>query len=105
MSKKMLTDAERQERREADRQKARDAVEALRTTDGWQRWLALRRHFHHYTLNNQLLIALQRMGSHCLLGRVAVDIRSDGPVRARDYWISWLGSAAGRDLRCLLDCL
>src|SRR4051794_10625565 len=55
-----LTDAERSERREADRQKAREAVEALKTSDGWTRWLALRRRFHAYSLANQLLIALQK---------------------------------------------
>jgi hypothetical protein len=49
----------RQERREADRRKAKEAVEALRSSDGWQRWLACRRHFHAYCLANQLLIAMQ----------------------------------------------
>jgi antirestriction protein ArdC len=48
-----------QERREADRRKAREAVEALRSSEGWQRWLASRRHFHAYSLANQLLIAMQ----------------------------------------------
>lgn len=59
MSTKQLTDAERQQRREADRAKARQAVEALQSSEGWQRWLSLRRHFHRYSLANQLLIALQ----------------------------------------------
>jgi len=59
MSRKRLTDDERAARREADRQKAREAVEALKTSEGWQRWLSLRRHFHRYSLANQLLIALQ----------------------------------------------
>ena len=59
MSRKKLTDDERAARREADRQKAREAVEALKTSEGWQRWLSLRRHFHRYSLANQLLIALQ----------------------------------------------
>src|SRR3954452_13451510 len=54
-----LTDAERSARREADRQKSRKAIEALKTTDGWRRWLALRRRFHAYSLANQLLIAMQ----------------------------------------------
>lgn len=54
-----LTDAERQQRRQADREKARQAVEALTSSDGWQRWLSCRRHFHTYSLANQLLIAHQ----------------------------------------------
>ena len=60
MGRTRLSDDERAARREADRQKARQAVEALKTSDGWQRWLALRRHFHRYSLANQLLIALQK---------------------------------------------
>lgn len=55
---KALTDEERQARREADRQRTREAVEALRASDGWQKWLSLRRHFRSYSLTNQLLIAL-----------------------------------------------
>jgi antirestriction protein ArdC len=60
MPRRRLSDDERAARREADRQKAREAVEALKTSDGWQRWLTLRRHFHRYSLANQLLIALQK---------------------------------------------
>ena len=55
-----LTAEERQVRREADRAKAREAVEALRSTDGWKRWLKCRQHFHRYSLANQLLIAMQK---------------------------------------------
>jgi antirestriction protein ArdC len=32
----------------------------LRSSEGWQRWLKVRRHFHTYSFHNQLLIALQR---------------------------------------------
>lgn len=53
-----LTEEERQARREADRQRTREAVEALRVSDGWQKWLRLRRHFRSYSLTNQLLIAI-----------------------------------------------
>jgi antirestriction protein ArdC len=55
-----LTDAERAERRRVDRAFARQAVEQLRSSEGWQRWLASRRHFHAYSLANQLLIAMQK---------------------------------------------
>jgi antirestriction protein ArdC len=55
-----LTDEGRRARREADRAKAQAAVEALRSTEGWKRWLRCRRHFHRYSLANQLLIALQQ---------------------------------------------
>lgn len=48
-----LSDEERQARREADRQRTREAVEveALRASVGWQQWLRLlRHHFHSYCL-------------------------------------------------------
>jgi hypothetical protein len=55
-----LSDEERAERRRADRAFARRAVEQLRTSEGWQRWLMARRHFHSYSLANQSLIAMQK---------------------------------------------
>lgn len=53
------TEAERAERRAAEREQMREAVEALRTSEGWQRWLKVRRHFHDYSFDNQLMIAMQ----------------------------------------------
>lgn len=53
------TEAERQERREADRQRAAAAVEALKSSEGWQNWLSARSKFHNYSFTNQLLIAMQ----------------------------------------------
>jgi hypothetical protein len=57
--RRALSDEQRAARRRADRDFARRAVDELRTSDGWQRWLASRRHFHIYSLANQLLIAMQ----------------------------------------------
>jgi antirestriction protein ArdC len=54
-----LTEAERAERRERDRRLMADAVEELRSSDGWNRWLDTRRHFHRYSFRNQILIAFQ----------------------------------------------
>ena len=59
-SRKPVSEDERAERRRADREFARKAVEQLRSSEGWQRWLATRRHVHCYSLINQLLIAMQR---------------------------------------------
>jgi len=50
MPTRTFTDHERQGRREADRRRTREAVEALRASEGWQRWLRLRHHFHTYSL-------------------------------------------------------
>ena len=55
-----LSEAEREQRRAADRAFVQQAVEQLRSSDGWQRWLATRRHFHSYSLRNQLLLAMQK---------------------------------------------
>jgi antirestriction protein ArdC len=52
------TEEEHAERRAAEREQMGEAVEALRTSDGWQRWLRVRRHFHNYSFQNQLLISL-----------------------------------------------
>lgn len=45
-----LTDAEREQRRAADHAFVQQAVEQLRSREGWQRWLTARRHFHTYSL-------------------------------------------------------
>jgi antirestriction protein ArdC len=54
-----LSEEERAERRAAEREQMREAVEALRSSEGWQRWLRVRRHFHTYSFHNQLMIAMQ----------------------------------------------
>lgn len=55
-----LTEEERAEKRAAERELAAKAIEELRSSEGWQRWLSVRRRFYCYSLRNQLLIALQR---------------------------------------------
>jgi N-terminal domain of anti-restriction factor ArdC len=55
-----LSEAEREQRRAADRAFVQQAVEQLRSSDGWQSWLITRRHFHSYSLRNQLLLAMQK---------------------------------------------
>jgi hypothetical protein len=42
------TEADREQRRAADRALIRQAVDALHSSEGWQRWLTTRRHFHTY---------------------------------------------------------
>lgn len=65
---RLLTDEERQARRDADRERTRKAVQALRASDGWQQWLSLRRHFRTYSLTNQLLIAAAMPGATRVAG-------------------------------------
>lgn len=52
-------DEARAARRERERALQVQAVEALRSSAGWQRWLRTRGRFRRYSLGNQLLIALQ----------------------------------------------
>jgi hypothetical protein len=50
--RKQLTDEERAERRERDREYARQAVEQLRSSEGWKAWLTTRATFHRYSLGS-----------------------------------------------------
>jgi hypothetical protein len=44
------------------------AIEALRTGEGWQRWLQVRTHLGRLDLRNQLLVAYQRPGAEKVAG-------------------------------------
>jgi antirestriction protein ArdC len=57
--RRRLSDHERAARRAAEREQMKEAISALQTSEGWQSWLRARRHFHAYSLHNQLLIAHQ----------------------------------------------
>ena len=57
--RKALTEDERAAKRAAERELMATAIEELRSSEGWQRWLRVRRHFHSYSFQNQLLIAHQ----------------------------------------------
>ena len=58
-ARKPLTDEEREQRRQAERELLAAAVEQLKSSEGWLRWLKVRSSFHSYSATNQLLIALQ----------------------------------------------
>ena len=62
MSYRKLTEAERAQRRRADRERLERAARALLTSEGWQRWVRVRstNGLARYSFGNQLLIALQR---------------------------------------------
>jgi antirestriction protein ArdC len=63
-----LSEEERAEKRAAERELMAAAIEQLRCSEGWQRWLSLRRYFHAYSLQNHLLIAHQRPGASRVAG-------------------------------------
>jgi hypothetical protein len=59
-NQKTRTDAERDARRKADRERIEQAARALLTTDGWRRWIKVRASngLSRYSLRNQWLIAI-----------------------------------------------
>lgn len=56
-----LTEDARAQRRAADAERLKQAAQALLTTDGWQNWVTVRSRngLARYSINNQLLIAMQ----------------------------------------------
>ena len=95
-----LTDAEREQRRAADRERLKQAAEQLLTSDGWQRWVRLRSRagLARLSLCNQLLVALARPDAsfvagfkawldlgYCVgKGEKAIRIIAPMPVKERD---------------------
>ena len=68
--RRRLTDAEREQRRERDRQRLHQATEQLLDSEGWQRWVRVRARngLSRYSVNNQLLIALAREDASYVCG-------------------------------------
>jgi len=70
MGYRKLTDAERAERRHADRDRLQQAALALLSSDGWQRWVKVRstNGLARYSFNNQMLIALSKPDASFVAG-------------------------------------
>src|ERR1700680_1419856 len=70
MGYRKLTDAERAERRQADRDRLEQAARALLSSEGWQRWVRVRstNGLSRYSFGNQLLIAMQRPDASYVAG-------------------------------------
>jgi hypothetical protein len=60
-NRRPLSDAERDTRRHADRERIEQAARALLTTDGWRRWIRVRatNGLSRYSLRNQWLISIE----------------------------------------------
>ncbi len=67
---KHLTDEQRAERRQADRDRLEQAARALLSSEGWQRWVKVRstNGLSRYSFGNQLLIAMQRPDASYVAG-------------------------------------
>ncbi len=110
MRTRMLSDAERAERRRADRERLEEAARALLSSEGWQRWVKVRstNGLSRYSFGNQLLIAMQRpdatyvAGFRAFLdlnrcvrrGERAIRILAPMSVRTRESETQQLGTGA-----------
>lgn len=70
MSRRGLTDAERAQRRNAERERLEQAARRLLDSEGWERWVRVRatNGLARYSFSNQLLIALQRPDASYVAG-------------------------------------
>jgi hypothetical protein len=98
MGYRKLTDAERAERRQADRDRLEQAARALLSSDGWQHWVRVRstNGLARYSFGNQLLIAMQRPDSTFVAGfRAFLDLNRC--VRKGEHAIRILAPMSVRD--------
>lgn len=58
-SSSRLSEQERADRRQKDRERLQRAAQELLTSEGWKRWVRVRALFHSYSAGNCMLIALQ----------------------------------------------
>jgi hypothetical protein len=107
-TQRRLSDSERAERRERDRERLKQAAEQLLTSDGWQRWVRVRAQggLARLSLNNQLLVAVScpdatfvpgfrawlKLGYCVRKGEKAIRIVAPMPIKRRETAI-----AAGDD--------
>ena len=56
--RRRLSEAEREQRRNAERERVKEAAEQLLTSEGWQRWVRARSMFRRYSAHNTMLLAL-----------------------------------------------
>jgi hypothetical protein len=70
MGNRKANDAERAERRRADRDRLEQAARALLSSQGWHRWIHVRatNGLARYSFGNQLLIAMQRPDATYIAG-------------------------------------
>ena len=99
-TQRRLSDSEREERRERDREHLKQAAEQLLTSDGWQRWVRVRAQggLARLSLNNQLLVAVScpeatfvagfrawlKLGYCVRKGEKAIRIVAPMPIKQRE---------------------
>jgi hypothetical protein len=99
-SRKPLSETERAERRQRDRERLKQAAEQLLSSEGWQRWVRVRAQagLRRLSLSNQLLVAMAcpeatfvagfkawlRLGYAVRKGERAIAIIAPLPLKERD---------------------
>jgi hypothetical protein len=99
-TQRRLSDSDRDERRERDRERLKHAAEQLLTGEGWQRWVRVRAQggLARLSLTNQLLVALScpdatfvagfrawlNLGYCVRKGERAIRIVAPVPIKPRD---------------------
>jgi hypothetical protein len=99
-TQRRLSDSEREERRERDRERLKQAAEQLLTSEGWQRWVRVRAQggLARLSLNNQLLVAIScpeatfvagfrawlKLGYCVRKGEKAIRIIAPMPIKQRE---------------------
>jgi hypothetical protein len=58
-ARRRLSEAQREQRRRADRERVKQAAAELLSSDGWRRWVRARETLHAYSASNCMLIAMQ----------------------------------------------
>jgi antirestriction protein ArdC len=56
--RRRLSESEREQRRNAERERVKQAAEQLLTSEGWERWVRARSMFRRYSAHNTMLLAL-----------------------------------------------
>ena len=100
MCNRRISESERAQRRERDRQRLSQAAEQLLHSDGWRRWVTVRSKngLARYSLNNQLLIALTRPDATFVAGfRAWLDLGYRVNKGEKAIWILAPMSVKDRD--------
>lgn len=91
--RRSMSEAEREQRRSAERERVKEAAEQLLTSEGWQRWVRARSMFRRYSAHNCMLIALEFHLPQAPDYAATVGQRGLACVPVRDRFVVTLGLA------------
>jgi hypothetical protein len=112
-----LSDAEREQRRIAQRERVKEAAEQLLSSEGWERWVRARSMFTRYSANNSMLLALEfhrrgiapepvagfrtwlKLGRCARKGEVSMKVLAPVPIKTRATDVNGAGTGELGDER------